>query len=364
MSAAKYFLIGGLALFTGVGLLGLYKRPSTPKVESVAAQAEVPSKANVQFVQEIALPAPKATVKPVANPAQPPVAPVAVSNKIQPLSPPPAAPANTTQQETPVTSEVGLPDADRIRQLYATDSSKLPIVETVSYTSRVPWIQGRPAWIADYASHYKTSRHFIARSLNKKLDYFTQKISPGDKFNVFKKDKNIQFYLVADLSRCRMWFYYIDLDQNERVLLKTYPIGIGRTEPKRKSGYLTPAGKYSLGEKVAIYKPGTMGFYQDQQIEMISVFGTRWIPFDQEVEGCTEPAKGYGLHGAPWVEDPETHQWAEDRSKIGKYDSDGCIRLSEEDIEEIFSIVISKPTIIELVKDFREAKLPGIEKNL
>ena len=362
MSAAKYFLIGGLALFTGVGLLGLYKRPSASKVESVAAQTDMPSKENVQFVQEIALPAPKSKAKSPVSSAPSPVVPVAAPNKVQPLSPPPSA--ATVQQEIPVASEAGLPDADRIRQLYATDSSKLPIVETISYTSRVPWIQGRPAWIADYASHYKTSRHFIARSLNKKLDYQTQKISPGDKFNVFKKDKNIQFYLVADLSRCRMWFYYIDLDQNERVLLKTYPIGIGREESKRKSGYLTPAGKFSLGEKVAIYKPGTLGFYQDQQIEMISVFGTRWIPFDQEIDGCTESAKGYGLHGAPWIQDPETHQWTEDRSKIGKYDSDGCIRLAGEDIEEIFSIVISKPTYIELVKDFREAKLPGIEKNL
>ena len=96
---------------------------------------------------------------------------------------------------------------------------------------------------------------------------------------------------------------------------------------------------------------------------MVSVFGTRWLPFDQEIEGCTKPAKGYGLQGAPWVED-EAHQWTEDKSKIGKCDSDGCIRLLAEDIEEIFSIVITKPTTIELVKDFRDAKLPGIEKNL
>jgi hypothetical protein len=106
-----------------------------------------------------------------------------------------------------------------------------------------------------------------------------------------------------------------------------------------------------------------LGYFQDRQIEMISVFGTRWIPFDQEIEGCTESAKGYGLHGAPWVENPETHQWTEDKDKIGKYDSDGCIRLAAEDIEEIFSIVITKPTVIELVKDFRDAKLPGVEKN-
>ncbi len=374
MSAAKVFLIGGLALFTGVGLLGLYRRPSSLSSKKV-------EKAPVQVVQEVALPLPKPAALPAAKPALKPKpiresAPVTVpaaapsanlaadpvADKVPPAAVP-QVPIPLPQQASPPAAAVGLPAGDRIRQLFATDSSKLPIVETVSYTSRVPWIQGRPAWIADYASHYGTSRHFIARSLNKKPDYLTQKVSPGDRFNVFKKDKNLQFYLIADLSRCRMWLYYIDLDQNERILLKTYPIGIGRVDTRAKSGYLTPVGKYSLGSKIALYKPGTLGFFQDQQIEMVSVFGTRWLPFDQEIEGCTKPAKGYGLQGAPWVED-QAHQWTEDRSKIGKCDSDGCIRLLAEDIEEIFSIVITKPTTIELVKDFRDAKLPGIEKNL
>jgi L,D-transpeptidase catalytic domain len=362
VSAAKVFLIGGIALFTGVGLLGLYKRPTSAKKAEGTPQA----------VQEVALPAPKIAAPPAAKSAPKPASAstpievqvaVPVAIKVPPAAEVPASNPPAPEPEAPPAAAVSLPAADRIRQLFATDASKLPIVETVSYTSRVPWIQGRPAWIADYASHYATSRHFIARSLNKKPDYLTQKVSPGDRFNVFKKDKNLQFYLVADLSRCRLWFYYVDLDQNERVLLKTYPIGIGRVDAKAKSGFLTPAGKYSLGDKIALYKPGTLGFFQDQQIEMVSVFGTRWLPFDQEIEGCTKPAKGYGLQGAPWVED-EAHRWTEDRAKIGKCESDGCIRLFAEDIEEIFAIVITKPTTIELVKDFRDAKLPGIEKNL
>ena len=95
---------------------------------------------------------------------------------------------------------------------------------------------------------------------------------------------------------------------------------------------------------------------------MIRVFGSRWIPFDKEVEACTEAAKGFGIHGAPWIFDTEKGQLIEDKSKIGRYDSDGCVRLASEDIEEIFSIVITKPTIVELVKDFHSAKLFGVEK--
>ena len=256
--------------------------------------------------------------------------------------------------------EEHLPDADRIALLFATDSSRLPIVETVSYTSRVPWLKGRAAWISDYASHYSTSRHFIARSLNRTTDYFTQKVSSGDRFNVFRADKNIEFYLVIDLSRCKMWFYYWDKEKDDRLLLKTYNIGVGRRDARRLSGYVTPVGKYSAGSKVAIYKPGTMGYFQDRKTEMITVFGTRWIPFDEEIEGCSESAKGFGIHGTPWVKNSKG-DYIEEVDKIKQYDSDGCIRLSTVDIEELFSIIITKPTTVELVHDFHDAHLPGKE---
>ncbi|HSX11497.1 MAG TPA: L,D-transpeptidase family protein [Chlamydiales bacterium] len=311
----KYFIFGTVLLFGAIGVMGWMKREPKPVV--------------VEKVQEIAL---GTTAAPIPLPV------------------------------TPKESDE-FPEVDRIDQLFDLYSDKLPIVETVSFTSRVPWLKDRPAWIADYAAHYETSRHFIARGLNRKADYFTQKVCPGDQFNVFKKDKNLRFHLLVDLTHCRMWFYYIDLDNNERVLLKTYRVGLGKMDSQRASGSLTPVGKYELGEKIVIYKPGIMGFFQDQKVEMIRVFGTRWLPFEKEIEGCSETAKGYGLHGSPWVEGPDG-QLVEDRSKIGKYDSDGCIRLNAEDVEEIFSIVVTKPTTVEIVKDFKMAKLPGFERNL
>ena len=255
-----------------------------------------------------------------------------------------------------------LPDTNIIDRLFATDSSRLPIVETVTYSSRVPWLQGKHAWISDYATYYSTTRHFIARSLNKKPDYFTQKVFPGDRFNVLAKDKNINFYLLIDLSRSKMWFYYIDTDTNERTLLKSYSVGLGRKDAKKASGFLTPIGKYGLGNKVAIYKPGTMGYFQENKTEMIKVFGTRWIPFDKEIENCSEASRGFGIHGAPWV--LQNGELIEDKSAVSKYGSDGCVRLASEDVEELFSIIISRPTTLELVKDFFEAKLPGREKKI
>lgn len=250
---------------------------------------------------------------------------------------------------------------DRIRGLFTTGPSKLPIVETIRYTSRVPWLKGRPAWITDYASYFKTSRHFIARSLNGKPDYLTQRVASGNKFNVLSIDKKISFYLLVDISRLKMHFYYLDEGTDERVLLKTYDVGLGRKDANSPSGCLTPTGKYRLGEKVAIYKPGVHDFFQDEDIEMIQVFGTRWIPFEEEIEGCIADAKGYGIHGAPWFHRSEDGELYEDRETIGKFDSDGCIRLNQNDVEELFAIVISRPTTIEVVKHFKDAKLPGWE---
>ncbi len=299
----KYFIVATVLLFGAIGVMGWLKKGAG---ESIKEQ-----------VQEISLGTSSAPI------------PIPVS----------------------LSASDPFPEVDRIQQLFALDSSELPIVETVSFTSRVPWLKDRPAWISDYASHFQTSRHFIARSLNKKADYFSQKVHPGDRFNVFKKGKDIKFHLLVDLSKCRMWFYY--LDNQEKVLLKTYRIGVGRQESNRTSGCLTPIGKYELGEKIAIYKPGVTGYFQDQKVEMVKVFGTRWLPFEKEIEGCSEPAKGFGLHGVPWIEGPDG-ALIEDKSKIGKYDSDGCIRLASDDIEEIFAIVVTKPTTVEIVKEFKQ----------
>ncbi len=318
MSLPRLFLLSTLVLFLGIGFAAWAKKRKT--APPIAVEAVV--------------------VKP---------APVAVVPKV------------VAKKEAPLPRDENLPEVNRIAQLFAFDSSKLPFVETISYTSRVPWLKDRPAWIADYASHFETSRHFIARSLNRKADYFTQKVAPGDRFNVFKRNAQVQFHLLIDLKRCKMWFYALDAEAGERTLLKTYRVGLGRAEGSRSSGSLTPMGKYSLGEKVAIYKPGTMGTFQDKKTEMIRIFGTRWIPFDRELEGCSDPAKGFGIHGAPWIADT-SGQLIEDRSQIGKYSSDGCIRMTAEDMEELFAIIITKPTVVEIVRDFAEARLPGAER--
>ena len=317
MSVIKFFCIGAAVVFSVIGVIAITKK--TDKAEATPLLSK-----------EITSICPK----------------IAKENSIK----------------NPVSvSESGFPCIDRVFQLFSTGPSKLPIVETIEYSSSAPWLKGRPAWLSDYAAYYSTSRHFIARSLNGSLDYFSQKVLAGDRFNVFKKDKKIEFHLALDVSRLQMALFYLDLDTHERVLLKVYPVGLGRQDPTKPSKTATPLGVYQLGEKVAVYKPGVMGFFHDKKTEMIQVFGSRWIPLGEEIEGCSEPARGYGLHGAPWIVDTLSGQLVENTGCIGKYESDGSIRLLAKDIEELYAIVITKPTFIYISKDFHDITLPGVE---
>lgn len=347
MTLPRILAVVALVLFTTIGIAALVKKNKNkgPK-EVVAKTASI----------EIDISEAKPSDSKLIQPAQPKPQPVA--QVVQPKAPTPITPKADGKQNR---ANRPLPKADRVAEFFNKGEPKLPFVETITYRSRVPWQKGRPAWLSDYATHYSTSRHFIARSLNGKADYFKQNVAEGDRFNVLRPDKNIQFYLVIDTTLCRMWFYAVDLDTHERTLIKDYPVGLGRPEASRVSGNLTPLGKYELGSRIAIYKPKMMGVHNGQKTEMIRIFGTRWIPFEKELSDTTAPAKGFGLHGVPWRAN-DKGELSEDLSSLGKHLSDGCVRLTTKDIEEIFAITITRPTVVELVRNFEDAKLPGKEK--
>lgn len=243
---------------------------------------------------------------------------------------------------------------DRVNGLFNPYGPHLPIVQSVRYTPYVDWLKDRPAWIVDYAAHYGTSKHFISRSLSRRTDYYYDRIAEGDRFNVLNPDLSFEFALVVSLYEGKMRFYYLDPTGSGYVLLKHYKVFLGDREPLSASGSKTPLGKYLLGNRIAVYKPGSFDFFRGVKTEMVRVFGSRWIPFDAEISGCTEAAKGFGVHGIPWVEGSD-EQWSEDATQMGKYQSDGCIRMLKDDIEELFSIIVTRRTSVEIVKSFDHA---------
>lgn len=343
MSAARVFFLGSIALFSGILVLGLAKK--------VSAKSKQPPKVEeIQLLNSYDEPLP-----PLAGDRPDFVghAPTKVVEDSSFVRGSPTAPSF-------VALDPSKDQIDRMGLLFSPFGPRLPIVQTVRYTPKVQWVKDRPAWIVDYASHFQTSKHFISRSLTGKKDYFHYEINPGDRFNVLRNDIPFEFYLIVDVSHCKLRFYYIEPLKKEMTLLKGYAVTLGRRDEMSPSGCLTPLGKYKLGPRIAVYKPGMVGTFRKQKTEMVQIFGTRWIPFEEEVGGCTAPARGYGIHGQPWQKSADG-QWHESTEVSNPYSSDGCIRLATEDMEELFSIIVTRPTTIEIVKSFEQSTVDAKE---
>lgn len=97
---------------------------------------------------------------------------------------------------------------------------------------------------------------------------------------------------------------------NEGKIQKIYPVATGKSQD------LTPEGIFTIIVKAKnpyYIKLGIEGGASNNPL------GTRWIGFDAE-----ETGRIYGIHGTnePWL--------------IGKYVTAGCIRLTNENVEELY----------------------------
>jgi len=101
----------------------------------------------------------------------------------------------------------------------------------------------------------------------------------------------------------RLYFY------RDGRLVKEYPVATGR------SPELTPEGSFTILTK-GVDTPGANS--------MDPRLGTRWMGLSA---GGARAGYKYGIHGT------------NDPSSIGKYASGGCIRMHNEDAEELFRMV-------------------------
>lgn len=143
-------------------------------------------------------------------------------------------------------------------------------------------------------------------------------IHPGQTLSIYKG----QWGIKVSKSRCRLYVY------DGGRLFKVYPVGIGRQDR-------TPAGTFELGEKVknpAWYSKGKK--YLPGTPE--NILGSRWLKLVPT--GTTDPhLDGYGIHG---TNEPDS---------VGKSASNGCVRMRNEDVNELFSITPMK-TPVEIVE--------------
>ncbi len=133
-------------------------------------------------------------------------------------------------------------------------------------------------------------------------------LRPGDRLRVCTG----RFSIDVDKGR-----YEVVLSLNGRFF-KRYACGTGRYGK-------TPVGAFVISDRVAQptwWRPDGKAIpYGDPE----NILGTHWL--NLRSSGGGEDIRGYGIHGT----------WAS--NSIGKAESGGCVRLRNEDVEEIYTIV-------------------------
>ncbi|MDD3345420.1 MAG: L,D-transpeptidase family protein [Candidatus Omnitrophica bacterium] len=146
------------------------------------------------------------------------------------------------------------------------------------------------------AREYKTTTELIMKS----NDINDSLIIPGRKIKVW----NAPFSILVDKSQNIM------LLKSDEELVKTYIVSTGKDN-------CTPAGVFKIVNKLANptwFKAGTVV----PAGSLDNVLGTRWMGFN---------LSGYGIHGTT---EPQ---------ELGKQVTQGCVRMSNSDVEELYDIV-------------------------
>ena len=157
------------------------------------------------------------------------------------------------------------------------------------------------------AKKFNTNYAFIMRINNKGRTL----IKIGESLKILKGELS----LLVDKSD-----YTLTILLNNHFI-KQYPVGIGKSDK-------TPVGVFVIDNKLVNptwYSPE--GVYQYGHPK--NVLGTRWIGFED-----TDGLYGYGIHGTA---NPDS---------IGKDMSNGCIRMRNENVEELFDFVKAKTRVV------------------
>ncbi len=145
---------------------------------------------------------------------------------------------------------------------------------------------------------------------------------------LIQEGNNIVGHLIRVGDRLRIlngrFSILVNITENKLILnlnnrfFKSYDVGTGKFQK-------TPTGKFEIIDRIpqpTWWRPdGTAVPYGHPD----NVLGTHWLALN---------IKGYGIHGT-W--EPET---------IGKYESAGCIRLKNDDIKELYTLVPTGTVVV------------------
>ena len=150
--------------------------------------------------------------------------------------------------------------------------------------------------LAKIAKEFKTTTELIIKSNNLKDD----KILSGRKIRVW----TAPFSIVVDKSQNTL------ILKTDEEIIKTYIVSTGINNS-------TPVGNFKIINKLPLptwFKAGAVVAPNSPD----NILGARWLGFD---------LPGYGIHGTT------------DPVNLGKQITQGCVRMSNSDIEELYAVV-------------------------
>ena len=154
---------------------------------------------------------------------------------------------------------------------------------------------------------YSTTLEAMQRSNNLPLTSSTIRL--GQSLTVYKGEWRIRI----SKSKFRLYLY------NKENLFKVYQIATGK-------GNKTPEGNFVISAKIKEPEWTNKGIkhpFGDPK----NVLGTRWMKLRAAATNPNKHLTGYGIHGT----------WQPD--SLGKMASNGCIRMTNKDVEELFAVI-------------------------
>ncbi|VGO14142.1 Putative L,D-transpeptidase YkuD [Pontiella desulfatans] len=272
-------------------------------------------------------------VEPDAHMAAPPPAPLA--GAAAPAMPTPALPAPIMTVTSTAESQAVISDAQAFLDAGQLAEAKITLDKLVAQTPDAQAIQmlgnvnmkllKSPIMIPGkeyYAIVSGDSLSKISKKYNTTVALI--KAMNGMETDVIRAGARLQVYKSEFSIRVSKTQNTLDLMDGDKIF-KRYSVGTGKFGK-------TPAVEFTIYDKIV--EPPWTRFSDGKQIEYgdpENVLGTRWMA----ITSVDHPEiTGFGIHGT----------W--ERDSIGKQSSAGCIRMLNEDVEELFDLVPRKTTVI------------------
>ncbi|MHB9139061.1 MAG: L,D-transpeptidase, partial [Victivallaceae bacterium] len=220
-------------------------------------------------------------------------------------------PVKASRLAESVTGMKNLPESNplwlRAAEALSAANTKILLTDIPLPGKKINYVCKNTDFLQNIASAHNTSIELI--QLSNRMKSSDSSIWEGRVFRIYKGDWNIR------ISKQNMLLHLYDGNK----LFKIYHVGIGRENR-------TPEGVFVVRSKIkepVWYSPnGKIIPYAGAQ----NSIGSRWISLSPE--GVTDKGlRGYGIHGTA---DPDS---------IGKMVSNGCVRMRNAEVEELFMII-------------------------